>query len=270
VADARRESTGAARRIVADANGRGVSGGNPPPESPEQLTARLLAAVGATRHAEAREVLAIGRLSWRLRDDDNLLLGRLESQLLRALQLGAARLRRTGRLRGDARLAPEHAALLAQALADEDGGPIELPVAQTPAAGEAAETDGVSARQLTGQPGAPGLARGPARWIRTVADLAGFQAGDVLVCDAVQPSMTHLVPLASAVVERRGGMLIHGVIVARELGLPCVNGIPGLLDRVRDGDLLTVDGYLGIVTVGAPELDLEVGGALSVDDVDQQ
>ena len=72
------------------------------------------------------------------------------------------------------------------------------------------------------------------------------------------PTWTHLVPLACAVVERRGGMLIHGVIIARELGLPCVNGIPGLLDRIRNGDQLTVDGYLGIVTVGEPELDLEL------------
>jgi pyruvate,water dikinase len=54
-------------------------------------------------------------------------------------------------------------------------------------------------------------------------------------------------------------MLIHGVIVARELGVPCVNGIHGLMDRVRDGDWLTVDGHLGIVTVGEPELDLERG-----------
>ena len=37
--------------------------------------------------------------------------------------------------------------------------------------------------------------------------------------------MTHLVPLAAAVVERRGGMLIHGAIIAREMGIPCVNGV---------------------------------------------
>ena len=47
--------------------------------------------------------------------------------------------------------------------------------------------------------------------------------------------MTHLVPLAAAVVERRGGMLIHGAIIARELGVPCVNGIASALDRLVDG-----------------------------------
>jgi pyruvate,water dikinase len=80
-----------------------------------------------------------------------------------------------------------------------------------------------------------------------------------LVCDAIQPTMTHLVPLASAIVERRGGMLIHGAIIARELGIPCVNGIPRAVERLEDGQVVTVDGHLGIVTVGAPEFDLEVG-----------
>ena len=70
--------------------------------------------------------------------------------------------------------------------------------------------------------------------------------------------MTHLVPLAAAVVERRGGMLIHGAIIARELGVPCVNGIVDVMGLLADGDFVTVDGHLGIVTVGPPEFDLEL------------
>jgi pyruvate,water dikinase len=69
--------------------------------------------------------------------------------------------------------------------------------------------------------------------------------------------MTHLVSLASAIVERRGGMLIHGAIIARELGIPCVNGVAGATELLHDGDLVTVDGHLGIVTVGAAEFELE-------------
>jgi pyruvate,water dikinase len=66
--------------------------------------------------------------------------------------------------------------------------------------------------------------------------------------------MTFVVPLAAAVVERRGGMLIHGAIIAREYGLPCVTGIPDVTSLVQTGDMLTVDGYLGIVIVGSGEL----------------
>jgi phosphohistidine swiveling domain-containing protein len=50
-------------------------------------------------------------------------------------------------------------------------------------------------------------------------------------------------------VERRGGMLIHGAIIAREYGLPCVTGVPQATTLIASGDSLTVDGYLGIVTL---------------------
>jgi len=61
--------------------------------------------------------------------------------------------------------------------------------------------------------------------------------------------MTFIVPLASAIVERRGGMLIHGAIIAREYGLPCVTGIPEATVMIHTGDEITVDGYLGLVTI---------------------
>ena len=71
--------------------------------------------------------------------------------------------------------------------------------------------------------------------------------------------MTHLVPIASAIVERRGGMLIHGAIIARELGIPCVNGIRNAVSILKNTEFVTVDGHLGIVTIGAAEFDLELG-----------
>ena len=81
------------------------------------------------------------------------------------------------------------------------------------------------------------------------SDLADFKHGEVLVCDAVDPNITFVVPLAAAVVERRGGMLIHGAIIAREYGLPCITGIPDATNLVQTGEEITVDGYLGIVTL---------------------
>jgi pyruvate,water dikinase len=93
--------------------------------------------------------------------------------------------------------------------------------------------------------------------IRSAEDFQAFQKDEILVCDAIQPTMTHLVPIAGAIVERRGGMLIHGAIIARELGVPCVNGVPHAAELLHDGELVTVDGFLGVVTVGAPEFDLE-------------
>ncbi len=39
-----------------------------------------------------------------------------------------------------------------------------------------------------------------------------------------------------------GGPLQHGGIIAREYGIPCVSGLIGIMDIVKDGDLLEIDG----------------------------
>jgi pyruvate,water dikinase len=61
--------------------------------------------------------------------------------------------------------------------------------------------------------------------------------------------MTFVVPLAGAIVERRGGMLIHGAIIAREYGIPCVTGIADATQLIQTGDSVTVDGFLGLVII---------------------
>jgi phosphoenolpyruvate synthase/pyruvate phosphate dikinase len=80
-------------------------------------------------------------------------------------------------------------------------------------------------------------------------EMRDFQAGEILVVDAVDPNMTFLAPLAAAIVERRGGMLIHGAIIAREYGIPCVTGVTGATEFIASGNTVTVDGYLGLVTI---------------------
>jgi len=49
--------------------------------------------------------------------------------------------------------------------------------------------------------------------------------------------MTFIVPLCSAIVERRGGMLIHGAIIAREYGIPCVTGVPDATELIKNRGL---------------------------------
>jgi pyruvate,water dikinase len=61
--------------------------------------------------------------------------------------------------------------------------------------------------------------------------------------------MTFLAPLAAAIIERRGGMLVHGAIIAREYGIPCVTGVPEATKVIKSGEQLTVDGYLGIISI---------------------
>jgi len=235
-------------------------GGDSGSVDPASLEQRVFDAVGPERRAEAVEIIETGRVSWKLRDDDNLLVSRLESQLLRAIELAASRLRERGTLTGPGQPKREHFGLLASALRAPSAEAIAFEVSDQPLAAEpSARSTGETPRQLIGQPASPGVGAGLVRRIRGHEDLSRFRSGEVIVCDAIQPTMTHLVPLAAAIVERRGGMLIHGAIIARELGIPCVNGVRDAADLLEDGDFVTVDGHLGIVAVGAPEFDLELG-----------
>ncbi|MGD2147980.1 MAG: PEP/pyruvate-binding domain-containing protein [Anaerolineae bacterium] len=203
------------------------------------LRAEYLARFGEEDRARAEELLELARTSYQLRDDDNIYLGRIEAQLLTAVDEGRARLQERGMAQ-------------ANAVGTDDVARSLRNAAYVPQVAEQPEAVGdfvMRARQLIGQPAGPGIARGPARVIEAPADLADFGHGDVLVCDAVDPNMTFVVPLAAAVVERRGGMLIHGAIIAREYGLPCVTGVPDAVALISSGDRITVDGYLGIVTL---------------------
>ncbi len=220
---------------------RPTSGGRPRPS---------LTRVTEDRRELARELLDLGRASYRIRDDDNIHLARLETLVLEAVEEGRRRLRDR---HGDDRQWTELEDVV-RALRNPNLVVEPVPVEEPPAVEKGFRAQ---PRQLVGQPAGPGVATGPARVIEDVDGLFEFEAGEVIICDAIDPNMTFIVPMASAVVERRGGMLIHGAIIAREYGLPCVTGVPNVTDLVSTGDRLTVDGYLGIVTVlgtgGSPE-----------------
>jgi pyruvate,water dikinase len=199
----------------------------------------------------AADMLDLGRASYRLRDDDNIYLGKIEAELKRAMFEGRKRLIDSGK--GEAGLpeeddvfyTPELTAELIKALLDPAYSPEKKKLPQKPKP----LREKVKPRQLLGNPSGKGVAEGSARVIRKEAELFNLKAGEVLVCDAVDPNMTFIVPLCSAIVERRGGMLIHGAIIAREYGIPCITGVPDATELIENGDYLSVDGYLGIVTV---------------------
>ncbi len=212
-------------------------------KSPKDLEAAYMEKFPVDRRTLAAELLDIGRASYRLRDDDNIHLGRIEAQLMRAGK--AARQRMAGKFGIDPAALETRA--LALALTNPDYVPPENTHAPAEPLREASRD--VRTRQLSGQPASPGIATGPARVIKNSEGLFGVQAGDVLVCDAVDPNITFVIPMTVGIVERRGGMLIHGAIIAREYGIPCVTGIPDAIDRIPSGAVVTVDGYLGLVTV---------------------
>ncbi len=71
--------------------------------------------------------------------------------------------------------------------------------------------------------------------------------GDVLVARRTDPGWIVLFTEASGILVEHGSLLSHAAIVARELGIPTVVSLPGLMDWLEDGDLVELDGARGIV-----------------------
>ncbi len=93
------------------------------------------------------------------------------------------------------------------------------------------------------------LARGQARVVRQPSELGRLADGDVLVTVTTTTAFNAVFVLLAAVVTQEGGVFSHTAILARELGLPAVVGVPDLLELVHDGDLVEVDPASGQVRV---------------------
>ena len=101
---------------------------------------------------------------------------------------------------------------------------------------------------FTGWPASPGAYDGTARVLTGPSD--AISPGEILVARTTDPSWTPLFLTAGAIVVEEGGPLSHAAIIARELGLPAVLNVGGLIDRIGgSGARLTVDGDAGTVTI---------------------
>ena len=101
---------------------------------------------------------------------------------------------------------------------------------------------------LTGIGCCRGTVRGKARVIRDLSNAAEV-TGCILVAERTDPGWGPLFPLAKGVLVERGSVLSHAAILTRELGIPCVVGVKGLLAAVKDGDEVELDGAAGTVRV---------------------
>lgn len=100
---------------------------------------------------------------------------------------------------------------------------------------------------LSGSPGSPGIASGPARILSDVAEFGKLQSGDVLVAPVTNPAWTPLFQRAVGVVVDMGGAASHAAIVAREYGIPAVMGTMNGTQQLHDGQWIQVDGSRGLV-----------------------
>lgn len=100
---------------------------------------------------------------------------------------------------------------------------------------------------LTGLPASGGRIRGRARVIAGLEDIDRIAPGDLLVTRFTDTGWTSKFALLSGVITEYGGALCHAAIVSREYGIPCIVGVRGAMEAIRDGDWITMDGATGTI-----------------------
>jgi phosphohistidine swiveling domain-containing protein len=98
---------------------------------------------------------------------------------------------------------------------------------------------------IQGIPASIGLVEGFVKICRTVTTDLGENA--IVVVPYTDAGWAPLLLGATAIISEVGGQLSHGAIIAREYKIPAVMNISEATTRLRDGQKVRVDGYLGTV-----------------------
>ena len=77
----------------------------------------------------------------------------------------------------------------------------------------------------------------------------------ILIAEDLTPADTSSMDLSkvNGIILKEGGFTSHAVIVAKNLGIPCVIGVKSLLDNIVDGELMTIDGDTGNIVISRSE-----------------
>ncbi len=103
---------------------------------------------------------------------------------------------------------------------------------------------------LSGLAASPGIGVGKVKIVRDLADLPKVNQGDILVTEMTNPDMVVTMQKSAAIVTDEGGLTAHAAIVSREMGIPCIVGTQEATTKLREGEIITVDGTNGKVYKG--------------------
>ncbi len=94
-----------------------------------------------------------------------------------------------------------------------------------------------------------GLVRGRVRRMMGHREISQVQIGEVIISPMTMPDFLPAMQKAAAFVTDEGGITCHVAIVAREMKKPCIIGTKFATQVLKNGDLVEVDAYNGVVRI---------------------
>ncbi len=107
---------------------------------------------------------------------------------------------------------------------------------------------------LIGSPASPGIRSGPVKILASAKEIGKVVPGDILVATQTNPDYVPAMKKAVAIITDQGGRTSHAAIVSRELGIPAVVGTKEATKKLKNDDVVTVNGSSGKVFKGGLEL----------------
>lgn len=119
---------------------------------------------------------------------------------------------------------------------------------------------------IEGLAGSPGIISGIVKVVPSIDEIIKVNKGDILVTTMTSPSWVPVMKKASAIITNEGGRTAHAAIVSRELGIPAVVGTRIATTTLKDGQIVTVDGYNGKIYEGEVKINHEEKKIVVIDD----
>ena len=94
-----------------------------------------------------------------------------------------------------------------------------------------------------------GEVTGVARVIEDFTQIDRLEEGDILVTKFTDTGWTPKFAILSGIVTEYGGILCHAAIVSREYGIPAIVACKDAMSKIRDGQIITINGSDGTVTI---------------------
>ena len=115
----------------------------------------------------------------------------------------------------------------------------------------AGKEDGDSTpRVFFGRGVSKGIFRGEVLKIKSLQEVRATEAkGKILLSYSTDPGWFPYLNMAGGLITERGSLLSHSAILARELEKPAVVNIPNIMEELQSGDIVEIDGDLGICSV---------------------
>ena len=112
-----------------------------------------------------------------------------------------------------------------------------------------AEINNLVGDSINGRPCSPGEILGKASLIKNSNPVFNKKY-EIIITETADPGWAPVLSLCKGIIIEKGGVLSHISILARELGIPCIINVPGIMQKIKNNEKIYMNGATGEIKIG--------------------